>query len=133
MLQTTRFGHFGYTLSLHRHLKEAGIWIILIAYRIKTFNQDLFRRKIGFHLNEKDNIRIYRYNKIVDAKGKQVICFDEVPRIMQRLQHDDIKMAIASSTMDPRGAKQLLSLFEWNKYTSYNELHPGRKTKHFYK
>ncbi|GFY62363.1 magnesium-dependent phosphatase 1, partial [Trichonephila inaurata madagascariensis] len=31
----------------------------------------------------------------------------------------------------PEGAKKLIQLFDWEKYFTYKEIYPGRKTTHF--
>ncbi|GFW60398.1 magnesium-dependent phosphatase 1 [Trichonephila clavipes] len=70
-------------------------------------------------------------NRIVDASGKKIKCYPDVPGILQKLKNDGYILGIASRTEWPEGAKKLIQLFDWEKYFTYKEIYPGRKTTHF--
>ncbi|XP_075230082.1 magnesium-dependent phosphatase 1-like isoform X2 [Lycorma delicatula] len=68
---------------------------------------------------------------IVDAHGKKIKPYPEVPEMLEYLNTNGFQMAVASRTGEIEGAKQLLELLEWNKYFRYKEIYPGAKTNHF--
>ncbi|XP_055934491.1 magnesium-dependent phosphatase 1-like [Argiope bruennichi] len=70
-------------------------------------------------------------NHIVDGSGERIKYYPDVPDILNKLQNDGYVLGIASRTEWPEGAKKLLKLFDWEKYFTYKEIYPGRKTTHF--
>ncbi|CAG9860604.1 unnamed protein product [Phyllotreta striolata] len=69
--------------------------------------------------------------KVVDSRNKHIQCYPEVPEILKRLYGEGYILAVASRTSEIQGARQLINLFEWNKYFTYYEIFPGSKTTHF--
>lgn len=72
-------------------------------------------------------------NKVVDSCGQTVKYFEDVPEILNQLHNEGYELGVASRTGEIQGAKQLLDLFEWNKYFKYKEIYPGCKVTHFSK
>lgn len=70
-------------------------------------------------------------NKIIDAHGRTVKCYIDVPDILKLLSEEGYQLGIASRTSEIKGAKQLLDLFGWKKYFKYVEIFPGSKVAHF--
>ncbi|KAI4502741.1 hypothetical protein M0802_001785 [Mischocyttarus mexicanus] len=70
-------------------------------------------------------------NEIVDANGKIVRYYKDVPDILNKLLVEGYELGIASRTSEIKGAKQLLNLFDWEKYFKYKEIYPNVKTAHF--
>lgn len=70
---------------------------------------------------------------MVDAQGHNIQYYTDVPAILKRLSNEGYELGIASRTMEIKGAKQLLNLFDWNKYFKYIEIFPGSKVVHFSK
>ena len=70
---------------------------------------------------------------VYDACGEKVRPFPEVPTVLQWLHEQGYLIAAASRTGEIRGAKQLVKLFDWEKYFKYAEIYPGCKKKHFSK
>ncbi|KAF5302678.1 hypothetical protein FQA39_LY10174 [Lamprigera yunnana] len=60
-------------------------------------------------------------------------CYKEVPEVLEKLHQKGYILAVASRTSEIRGANQLIDLFGWDKYFTYKEIYPGRKTTHFSK
>lgn len=69
--------------------------------------------------------------KIVDAHGRKVQVYPDVPRMLERLKRENYTLGIASRTEDPETATQLIGLLDWNKYFAYQEIYPGCKVTHF--
>ncbi|XP_070171293.1 magnesium-dependent phosphatase 1 [Polyergus mexicanus] len=70
-------------------------------------------------------------NKVVDAHGRTIKYYTDVPDILKLLSKEGYELGIASRTSEIKGAKQLLDLFGWNKYFKYVEIFPGSKVTHF--
>ncbi|KAL7977764.1 hypothetical protein Chor_009713 [Crotalus horridus] len=72
-----------------------------------------------------------RDGSVQDRNKRPVNLYPEVPEVLQQLQSEGIAMATASRTGEIRGAKQLLDLFDLNRYFRYTEIYPGSKITHF--
>lgn len=59
--------------------------------------------------------------------------YPDSPEILKKLAEEGYEIGIASRTSEIKGANQLLSLFNWDKYIKYKEIYPGSKTQHFSK
>ncbi|KAK9874939.1 hypothetical protein WA026_005756 [Henosepilachna vigintioctopunctata] len=70
---------------------------------------------------------------IVDRHEQKITSYPDSPEILKNLFDNGYTLAVASRTSEIKGARQLLDLFGWNKYFSYIEIFPGRKTCHFEK
>ncbi|KZC10646.1 PREDICTED: magnesium-dependent phosphatase 1-like [Dufourea novaeangliae] len=70
---------------------------------------------------------------IVDAHGKIIHCYKEVPAVLKRLSDEGYELGVASRTSEIQGANQLLNLFNWEQYFKYKEIYPGNKLTHFSK
>lgn len=70
---------------------------------------------------------------VLDAHGRTVKPFPEVQEVLKHLKSLNYEMAIASRTHATQEANKLVELFGWNKYFSYKEIYPGRKTTHISK
>ena len=68
---------------------------------------------------------------MVDRSGTEIKHFPEVPELLLKLTSEGYEIAAASRTHEVDGAKQLLKLFDWDKYFSYKEIYPGCKKTHF--
>ncbi|XP_050455017.1 magnesium-dependent phosphatase 1-like [Cataglyphis hispanica] len=71
-------------------------------------------------------------NKVVDTYGYTIKYYSDVPNILKLLSEEGYELGIASRTSEIKGAKQLLDLFDWNKYFKYVEIFPGSKVTHFF-
>lgn len=56
-----------------------------------------------------------------------------MPDILKQLSNEGYELGVASRTSEIQGAKQLLNLFNWDKYFKYKEIYPGSKVTHFSK
>lgn len=72
-------------------------------------------------------------NEVVDAQGRTIRYYKEVPAVLKSLSEEGYELGIASRTSEIQGAKQLLQLFNWEKYFKYKEIYPGSKVIHFAK
>ncbi|XP_020286307.1 magnesium-dependent phosphatase 1-like [Pseudomyrmex gracilis] len=72
------------------------------------------------------------HDKIVDAHGKTVQYYTDVPDILKQLSEEGYELGVASRTSEIKGANQLLDLFGWRKYFKYIEIFPGSKVTHFF-
>ncbi|XP_035221580.1 magnesium-dependent phosphatase 1-like [Stegodyphus dumicola] len=70
-------------------------------------------------------------NSVIDGCGKKIKYYPEVPEVLEKLKQEGYILGVASRTDWPEGARKLLKLFDWNKYFTYTEIYPGRKTTHF--
>lgn len=52
--------------------------------------------------------------------------------MLAKLHKEGYTLGVASRTSTIEGASQLISLFGWDKYFTYKQIFPGRKTAHFY-
>ncbi|KAL3276478.1 hypothetical protein HHI36_011859 [Cryptolaemus montrouzieri] len=68
---------------------------------------------------------------VVDSGGHKIQTYPQSTEILKDLFDNGYQLAVASRTSEMKGARQLLDLFEWNKYFSFVEIFPGRKTTHF--
>jgi magnesium-dependent phosphatase 1 len=71
--------------------------------------------------------------QLLDAEGAHIRLYPDVINIMKRLKEEKRHIAIASRTTSPRIAKQLLKIFDIDKYVDYIEMYPTNKTEHFVK
>ncbi|KAJ8927912.1 hypothetical protein NQ314_019542 [Rhamnusium bicolor] len=69
--------------------------------------------------------------EIFDSFGSKIKCYPEVPEVLKNLHDEGYILGVASRTGEIQGAKQLMTLFGWDKYFSYKEIFPGSKTTHF--
>ncbi|XP_060832597.1 magnesium-dependent phosphatase 1-like [Bombus pascuorum] len=72
-------------------------------------------------------------NDVVDSRGQIIQYYKEVPDVLKHLYDEGYELGVASRTSEIQGAKQLLNLFDWNKYLKYKEIYPGCKVTHFSK
>lgn len=72
-------------------------------------------------------------DEIVDAHGQIIRYYKDVPAILDKLSKEGYELGVASRTSEIEGAKQLLSLLDWEKYFKYKEIYPGCKVTHFSK
>lgn len=78
-------------------------------------------------------IVFHRSGQIVDTHGQKIKYYEEVPKILEYLKNEGIKIGVASRTSEIDGANQLLNLFNWNRFISFKEIYPGSKISHFNK
>ena len=71
--------------------------------------------------------------EVVDSYGQMIRYYKEVPDVLKHLSENGYDLGAASRTSEIEGAKQLLSLFDWEKYFKYIEIYPGCKVTHFTK
>ncbi|KAJ8919822.1 hypothetical protein NQ315_006351 [Exocentrus adspersus] len=71
--------------------------------------------------------------KILDSYGTTIRCYPEVPEVLEKLHCEGYALAVASRTPEIEAAKQLMSLFGWEKYFKYKQIFPGCKVAHFNK
>ncbi|XP_071522551.1 magnesium-dependent phosphatase 1-like [Panulirus ornatus] len=69
--------------------------------------------------------------KVVDSRNVKINFYKEVPKVLQKLHSEGCILAAVSRTTDPEGANQLLELWDWDRFFTYKEIYPGRKTTHF--
>lgn len=75
---------------------------------------------------------MYRLTGIIrDSMGKKITYYPEAPKVLKYLQDNNIGISAASRTGEIQGAKQLLELFDWNKYFQNKQIYPGCKHTHF--
>ncbi|XP_074645427.1 magnesium-dependent phosphatase 1-like [Tubulanus polymorphus] len=68
---------------------------------------------------------------VYDAYRSRVHYFPDVPRILEDLHEKGYTLGVASRTGAIEEAKSLMTLFDWNKYFTYQEIYPGSKVNHF--
>jgi len=93
-----------------------------LDHTLWPFGVDSFFFKPPYHKNN---------GKIFDNENKEMNCFPEVPKVLQRLSSDGIELGVASRTEYPEGAFSLIKLFDWNQYFKYKEIYPVSKLTHF--
>lgn len=71
--------------------------------------------------------------KLLDAEGAHIQLYPEVVEIFKHLKEEHRKIAIASRTTSPKIARQLLKIFDIEKYVDFVEMRPTTKTDHFIK
>ncbi|XP_076622345.1 magnesium-dependent phosphatase 1 isoform X2 [Colletes latitarsis] len=72
-------------------------------------------------------------NEVVDSYGHVIRYYKEVPDVLKWLSDENYELGVASRTSEIDGAKQLLKLFNWDKYFKYKEIYPGSKVTHLSK
>ncbi|KOC67394.1 Magnesium-dependent phosphatase 1 [Habropoda laboriosa] len=72
-------------------------------------------------------------SNVVDFDGQTIRYYKEVPEVLKHLSEEGYELGVASRTSEIQGAKQLLNLFNWEKYFKYKEIYPGSKLTHFSK
>ncbi|XP_053901540.1 magnesium-dependent phosphatase 1 [Malaclemys terrapin pileata] len=72
-----------------------------------------------------------RAGSVLDARGRPVRLYPEVPAVLEQLQGLGIPMAAASRTGETCGATQLLELFGVRRFLRRVEIYPGGKSAHF--
>jgi len=80
---------------------------------------------------KKKNFRVQ--NKVVDAHGRIIRHYSDVPDVLKQLSGEGYELGVASRTSEIKGARQLIDLFGWKKYFKYVEIFPGSKITHFSK
>lgn len=71
--------------------------------------------------------------KLLDAEGAHIQLYPGVLGIFEQIKQEKRQIAIASRTTSPRIARQLLKIFEIDKFVDYIEMYPKSKTEHFIK
>jgi magnesium-dependent phosphatase 1 len=69
-------------------------------------------------------------NLIIDDEGLQIKLFAQTLEILEQIRSQNIQMAVASRTSAPDWARQLLMLFDIEKFFDYIEIYPGSKIVH---
>lgn len=69
-------------------------------------------------------------NKLLDSSGRWIRLYDDVIRILTHLKNNGKHVAVASRTYEPEWARELLHLFDIDKYFDLKEIYPADKTKH---
>lgn len=70
-------------------------------------------------------------NHIVDACGQKLQPYPHSTNILQKLSGLGYKIGIASRTSAVKHADELVTLFEWKQYITYQEIYPRCKVQHF--
>ena len=68
--------------------------------------------------------------KLVDQSGRWIRLYPEVVEILQMLKSRGVLIVAASRTNEPEWARQLLQIFEIDKYFDIKEIYPGSKIAH---
>ena len=71
--------------------------------------------------------------KLLDSSGDWIRLYDEVIDILDTLKSHDKYIVAASRTYQPGWAKDLLHLFDIEKYFDLKEIYPSNKIQHFHK
>lgn len=69
-------------------------------------------------------------DKLVDQSGSWIRMYPETMKVLQMLAFRGILIAVASRTNKPEWARQLLQLFDIDKYFDIKEIYPGSKIIH---
>lgn len=73
-----------------------------------------------------------KYNgQILDAQNTKIFLYNDTKNILRELYHRDIKLAVASRTHEPAIAKELMRLFEIDRFFHFSQIFPGSKISHF--
>ena len=67
---------------------------------------------------------------IVDKCGEDIKLYDDIPKIIQFLNHHNIPMAIASKSPETKSYKHLMELFDIKKYFVQFEIYYNSKDHH---
>lgn len=76
---------------------------------------------------------LWEGEKLLDSAGRWIRVYPEVLIILQMLKENGKIIAIASRTNEPEWAKQLLQIFDLDKYFDIKEIYPGDKMEHLRK
>lgn len=71
--------------------------------------------------------------RIFDTHRVEVKCYSDVPSILDKLYKEGYQLGVASRTSCTQEARDLVKLFDWEKYFNYMEIYPGSKLTHFKK
>lgn len=71
-----------------------------------------------------------RKGKILDANGRRMELYPESLAILELLHQHNYPVAIASRTEEPSWARQLIKLFDIERFFDYMEIYPNSKLKH---
>lgn len=66
-----------------------------------------------------------------DSRGRKITLYPEVPKILNQLKTMNKILGLASRTGAPDYARQLINLFNIQKFFDWEEIYPGSKLKHF--
>jgi magnesium-dependent phosphatase 1 len=69
-------------------------------------------------------------NHVIDSENNSINLYPDVKSLLNDLSKY-VTLAVASRTYRPEWARELLQLFEIEKYFSYMEIYPGSKQEHF--
>jgi magnesium-dependent phosphatase 1 len=81
--------------------------------------------------NAKSPFSVSKRGNVIDARGRALKIFPEVPQLLSTLTDNGYSLAVASRIEDIPGAYQLLQLFGITQYFQYKEIYPSTKTVHF--
>ncbi len=72
----------------------------------------------------------WRDEKLFDQQGRWIRLYPDSVEILKRLKKTGKILAVASRTNEPDWARQLLQLFDIDKYFDITEIYPGSKVTH---
>ena len=68
---------------------------------------------------------------VFDGSGRQLQLYPDVDSIIQHCDRAGIELAIASRTLEPAWARQILDLMNASQHFSFSEIYPSSKLQHF--
>ncbi len=68
--------------------------------------------------------------RLVDQTGRWIRLYEEVPAVLEQLSRKNKTLAIASRTLEPEYARELIDIFGIGKYFHIREIYPGSKITH---
>ncbi|MBN2636341.1 MAG: magnesium-dependent phosphatase-1 [Prolixibacteraceae bacterium] len=74
---------------------------------------------------------LWKDRKLMDCSGRWMRLYPEVLKIFEMLKRQNKIIAIASRTLKPDWARQLIQLFMLDKFIDIIEIYPGGKNQHF--
>ena len=68
--------------------------------------------------------------QVFDSVGREIRLYDESLEILEWMQSQEIRIALASRTGEPGWANQLTRMLGIDPYVNYREIYPGSKIAH---
>lgn len=103
-----------------------------MKYKLVVFDLDFTLWNAGGTWCDHTTPPYTRYNGyVIDAQNTRITLYDQSKEMLQELHRRNVELGVASRTHEPDIARELMRLFEIDRFFSFLQIFPGSKVSHF--